>query len=74
MNRGSSDEQLNLIARTTIGADADVFKLSNRSKEDLRIEVEIASPLFQRDTFPFELSRDDNPNVTVPSKLPGVSD
>lgn len=32
MDRGSSDEQLNMIARTTIGADADVFKLSNRSE------------------------------------------
>ncbi len=72
MHPGSSDEQLNMIARTTIDADADVFKLSNRSKEDLRLAVEIASPLFQRDTFPFELGRDDNPNVIVPIKLPGI--
>jgi hypothetical protein len=71
MDRGSSDDQLNAVARTTIGPDADVFKLSNLSKEDLRIQVAIASPLFQRSTFPFELSRDDNPNVVVPIKLPG---
>jgi hypothetical protein len=72
MDRKSSDEQLNTIARTTIGADAEVFKLSNRSQKNLRIQVEIASPLFQRDTFPFELGRDDNPNVIVPNKLPGI--
>jgi len=74
MNRDSSDEQLNTVARTTIGSDADIFRLSNRSKENLRINVEIISPLFRRDTFPFELGSDDNPNVTVPSKLPGVKD
>ncbi|WP_336489298.1 ATP-dependent nuclease [Methylobacterium nigriterrae] len=72
MDRECSDEKLNMIAKTTIGADADVFKLSNRSKEDLRIEVAITSPLFQRTTFPFELGRDDNPNVIVPKKLPGI--
>jgi hypothetical protein len=72
MDSGSSDEQLNMIARTTIGADADVFKLSNRSTKNLRLAVEIASPLFQRDTFPFELGHDDNANFIVPTKLPGL--
>ena len=72
MDRGSSDEQLNSFARTTIGADADVFNLSNCSSDGLRIKVEIASPLFKRDTFPFEISREDNPNVIVPNILPGV--
>ncbi|KKI39745.1 hypothetical protein VI03_07010 [Burkholderia vietnamiensis] len=73
MGRESSDEQLNTLAQTTIGADAEVFKLINRSKDDdLRIEVQIASPLFQRNTFPFEVGRDDNPNIIVPSKLPGA--
>jgi hypothetical protein len=47
--------------------------LSNRStKDDLRIEVYIASPLFKRDTFPFEVGRNDNTNIVVPSKLPGI--
>ena len=72
MDRGSSDEQLNMIAKVTIGADADIFRLSNRSKENLRLAVEITSPLFQRNTFPFELGQDDNPNVIVPIKLPGI--
>ncbi|MBK5957032.1 ATP-dependent endonuclease [Rhodoplanes elegans] len=72
MNRGSSDEQLNSIASTTIGADAEVFRLSNCSNEEMRLRVDIASPLFKRDTFPFELGRDDNTNVIVPGKLPGI--
>lgn len=72
MKRSSSDEQLNAIAMTTIGSDAEVFKLSNRSKEDLRIAVEMVSPLFKRDTFPFEIGREENPTVVVPEKLPGI--
>ena len=73
MHRETSDAQLNAIARTTIGTDAEVFELSNHStKDDLRIKVQIASPLFQRDTFPFEVGRNENPNIVVPSKLPGI--
>jgi predicted ATPase len=73
MNSEASDAQLNTLARATIGTDAEVFKLSNRStKDDLRIEVHIASPLFKRDTFPFEVGRNDNTNIVVPSKLPGI--
>lgn len=72
MDHQSSDEQLNAFAKMTIGPDADIFKLSNRSTDELRIQVEIASPLFQRDTFPFELGRNDNPNEIVRSKLPGL--
>lgn len=72
MSHESSDAQLNTLAKTTIGSDAEVFKLRNRSKDDLRIEVQIASPLFPRDTFPFEVGRDDNPTTVVPSKLPGI--
>lgn len=73
MSRESSDAQLNTLAKTTIGTDAEVFKLSNCStNDDLRIEVQIASPLFQRDTFPFEIGHNDNPNIVVPGKLPGI--
>lgn len=72
MEHDSSDERLNAIAVATVGSDAEVFKLSNRSKDDLRIAVEMASPLFQRDTFPFEIGREDNPNLVVPEKLPGL--
>jgi hypothetical protein len=74
MKSDSSNEQLNIIANATIGADAEVFKLINCSTDDLRIKVDIASPLFHRDTFPFEIARDDNPNIIVPSKLPGSED
>jgi hypothetical protein len=72
MQRDSSDDRLNAIARTTVGSDAEVFRLSNRSKDDLRIGVEMGSPLFQRDTFPFEIGREDNPTLVVPEKLPGI--
>lgn len=72
MHRDSSDDQLNAIAKTTVGSDSEVFRLSNRSKDDLRIAVEIVSPLFQRDTFPFEIGRDENPNLVIPAKLPGL--
>jgi hypothetical protein len=73
MSPGSTDDQLNSVAKSTIGADAEVFNLSNRSsEEDLRIEVEMASPLFPRATFPFEVGRDDNLNSVIPTKLPGI--
>ncbi|MFM0358976.1 AAA family ATPase [Paraburkholderia nemoris] len=73
MNHGSSDEQLNTLAKTTIGTDAEVFKLFNGStQDDLRIKVQIASPLFQRNAFPFEVSNSDNLNIVVPTKLPGI--
>ncbi|WP_429806350.1 ATP-dependent nuclease [Ensifer sp. B1-9] len=72
MDRESSDAQLNTIAATTIGADAEVFRLCNRSGEELRIEVQMASALFPRDTFPFEVGPSDNPNIIVPKKLPGI--
>ncbi|MEZ2354656.1 ATP-dependent endonuclease [Caballeronia sp. RCC_10] len=72
MNSKSTDEQLNASATMTLGSDAEVFKLSNRSNDDLRIAVEIASPLFQRNTFPFEIGRDENLNFVVPEKLPGL--
>lgn len=72
MERTSSDEQLNAIAMRTVGNDAEVFKLSNRSKDNLRIAVEMASPLFQRDTFPFEIGREENLTLLIPEKLPGL--
>ncbi len=72
MEHNSSDERLNAIAMATVGSDAEVFKLSNRSNDDLRIGVEMVSPLFQRATFPFEIGREDNPTLVVPEKLPGL--
>jgi len=73
MKHESSNEQLNALARATIGTDAEVFELFNGStKDDLRIKVQIASPLFQRDAFPFEISNGENLNIVVPNKLPGI--
>ena len=72
MNVNTSDAQLNGLAKSTIGTDAEVFKLANKSTpQQLRIEVNIASPLFERTTFPFEISPSDNPTAIVPIVLPG---
>lgn len=73
MDAATTDAKLNAIAAVTLGADAEIFRLANRSNEkELRLEVQITSKLFQRDTFPFEISRNDNANLIIPSKLPGV--
>lgn len=74
MKADSSDAQLDALARNTIGADATVFKLSNKStSKQLRIQVDVASTLFERATFPFEISLSDNPNIIVPTVLPGIN-
>ena len=73
MDLATSDDQLNGIAAMTLGADSEIFKLANRSNGgDLRLEVQMTSKLFQRDTFPFEISRAENANLIIPAKLPGV--
>jgi len=73
MKIDSSDAELDALARNTIGADAEVFKLANKSTpQQLRIEVDIASSLFERDTFPFEIGPLDNPTTIVPVVLPGI--
>jgi hypothetical protein len=73
MKAESSDAQLDVLARNTIGTDAEVFKLVNKSTpQQLRIEVDIASPLFKRDTFPFTIIPSDNPTAVVPVVLPGI--
>lgn len=73
MTFNSSDQQLDIIARSTIGIDATVFKLTNKSTEQhLKFEVDILSPLFERAAFPFEISPSDNPITIVPRVLPGI--
>jgi len=72
MNTDSSDGHLNAAAKATIGSDAEIFKLANKGGPNLRIEVAIASPLFQRETFPFEIGREENINRVIPNKLPGL--
>ena len=74
MRFDTSDEQLEAIARSTIGDDAKVFKLTNTSTEQqLQIGVDIASPLFERTTFPFNIGPSENPIIVVPRVLPGTS-
>lgn len=73
MTPESTDDQLNAIARNTIGTDAEIFSLSNLSNErELRIKVDITSPLFERTAFPFEIGASDNPNMVVRKVLPGI--
>lgn len=73
MTGETTDAQLNAIAATAIREDAKIFNLANcSSKGDLRVAVQMTSGLFPRDTFPFEISRTDNANVMIPSKLPSV--
>lgn len=74
MKADSADADLDALARNTIGPDAEVFKLANKSTlQQLRIEVDIASPLFERDNFPIEISSSDNPTAIVPMVLPSIS-
>lgn len=73
MKADSSDAQLDAIAKNTIGSDAEVFKLANKSTpQQLQIEVDIGSPLFERGTFPFKIKPSENPTVIVPVVLPGI--
>lgn len=72
MTVNTTDEQLNAIARATIGSHAGVFNLKNCSEETtLRIKVDIASPLFKRESFPFVVAVNENLNMVVLNKLPG---
>jgi len=73
MKIDSSNAQLNALARNTIGTDAEVFKLTNKStSQQVRIGVDIASPLFERAAFPFEIGPSDNPTTIVLAMLPGI--
>jgi len=69
----TTDQQLHILATSTIGNDATVFKLTNKSTEqELKVGVEISSALFQRVKFPFEISPSENPITVIPRVLPGV--
>jgi len=73
MTFNSNDQQLDVLARSTIGIDATVFKLINKSTEQqLKLEVDIVSPLFEREAFPFKISPSENPFTVVSRVLPGL--
>ncbi|MCA2370855.1 AAA family ATPase [Agrobacterium genomosp. 3 str. CIP 111-78] len=68
-----SDTELNSRASAILGPDADIFKLMNISRENQkRLKVDIASSLFRRSTFPFEISEKDNLTAIIMEKLPSV--
>ncbi|KAA2237727.1 ATP-dependent nuclease [Salinarimonas soli] len=71
MKTDTPDEALNGQMRAIIASEGGVFRFSNRSKGSVRrIEVSFVSNLFSRDTFPFEISEDDNQNEVLREKLP----
>ncbi|MFC0510714.1 ATP-dependent nuclease [Asaia spathodeae] len=73
MDINSSNAQLNALAKNTIGTASEVFALANKStSQQVRLDVDIASPLFKRATFPFEIGLSDNPTTIVPQVLPGI--
>ncbi|EOV9629464.1 hypothetical protein ACN5LM_000956 [Cronobacter dublinensis] len=73
MKFDSSDKELEILARSTIGNDATVFKLSNKSHEQqIKLEVDFLSPLFKRKKFPFVISTSDNVIDVLSNVLPGI--
>ncbi|MDG2522962.1 AAA family ATPase [Caulobacter segnis] len=67
----SPDAELLAVARGHLGQDAVVFGIANRSTETLRkVEVSMASPLFDQPTFPFVIGEDENLNEKVRTVLP----
>jgi hypothetical protein len=68
------DVELNSRAEATLGADATIFRLENKSSDERkRVRVSIASNLFPRDSFPFEIDETENLTAVVGSKLPPIN-
>jgi len=71
MTQTTSADVLNAIARSTIGASAEVFSFENTSTADqLKLKIAIVSPLFVRPKFPIEVSHGQNINQILPDVLP----
>jgi energy-coupling factor transporter ATP-binding protein EcfA2 len=72
METGTPSSELNSRARN-FQPDASIFNLDNCSSlDELRIRVSINSPLFQRNTFPFEVSINENLTKIIRDKLPAL--
>jgi len=70
MTRMTSADELNSIARSTIGVSAEVFSFENISTaEQLKLRIAIVSPLFIRANFPIEVSHGQNINQVLPDAL-----
>jgi hypothetical protein len=71
MQLDMSDDELNSRAQTTLGADASIFQFANVSNGQIkRLRVTMSSPLFKRDSLPFEISEVDNLTAAIREKLP----
>lgn len=70
MTAASTSDELNAMARGTIGRSATVFSFDNISTSDqLKLRISIASPLFVRANFPIEVSQGQNINEVLPEVL-----
>ncbi len=71
MTPTSAHDELNARAQLILGRDATIFRLENAStKDDRRLRVTLTSPLFQRSTFPFEISATENQTAAIATVLP----
>jgi hypothetical protein len=65
------DIELNGRAQAVLGAEATIFRLENKSNHGRkRVRVSVASDLFRRDLFPFEIEETENLTAVIRSKLP----
>jgi len=70
MRTDMTDAEINARALSTLGPDAAIFKLENISEPSRkRLRVSMASMLFPRPTFPFDLSEHDNLTAVIGTKL-----
>ena len=73
METGTPSSELNSRARSS-HAEVSIFNLENCSSlDELKVRVSINSPLFQRDTFPFEVSINENLTKVIRAKLTALS-
>lgn len=71
IEQSTSHETLNARAHSILGDDAALFALENISDESRRaIRVSLRTPLFARETFPFDISATDNANLLLNKLLP----
>lgn len=72
---GMSNDELNSRTRANYGSEKPIFNFVNRTKDDGRgsyvrvVEVNISSPLFLREGFPFVIDERENLSAVIESKL-----
>jgi len=71
VTKEQTNDKINALAKATLSADAGLFRFENASGvNELRIKVFLESPLFQRSTFPFEISEAENITAVIKKALP----